>query len=572
MRFISSFFLVLFIIILTSSTNEAIKEYPQNYFRAPVSNTMFLSGTFGELRPNHFHSGIDIKGKVGQSLYAVADAYVSRIKVQEGGYGKVLYLRHPNGYTSVYAHIDKFDSKIEKFVMDAQYKKKTYEIELYPSANQFVFKKGQVIGKMGITGRSFGPHLHFEIRSTATERPINPLLFGLKVADTRPPRMHQLKIYHLNDKRETIKTKTLDLVKKGRGYGIKGDTLNIGAWRAGFALKVYDHMNGVSNWNGIYALKMYQDDVLVYDFDMETFGFDETRYINAHLDYEEQSTKKSYFNRCYALPGNSLSIYNEQKEKGVIKLKSGKSSKIKMVAEDVEGNASEFVFWVKRTEVKPPTKTATFNYVLPYNEESVIENRSLKLYFPKGALYENLYLQYQSSFDESYNTYSSVHHIHNAKVPVHKYFDISIQPTFMPEELKNKAFIAYCGKDNKVTNYGGKWSNGMLKTKVRALGDYCIMVDDIKPTITPISFKKYLKGASKMTFKIKDNVDTGGRADGLKYEATVDGQWILLEFDAKNDLLIHRFDNRLKAGEHQLRLVVTDNRGNQAVYERTFIR
>lgn len=572
MRFISSFILVLSILILTASRDKAVREYPQDYFRAPVGNTMFLSGTFGELRPNHFHSGIDIKGKVGQPLYAVADGYVSRVKVQEGGYGKVLYVRHPNGYTSVYAHIHKFDSKLEKYVKDAQYQKKTYELDLYPKADQFLFKKGQVIAKMGVTGRSFGPHLHFEIRSTASEKPINPLLFGLKVADNQPPRMHQLKIYHLNDKRETIQTKTLNLVKKGRKYGVKGDTINIGAWRAGFALKVYDHMNGVTNWNGIYALKMYEEEELIYDFDMETFSFGETRYINAHLDYEEQTTKKAYFNRCYALPGNQLSIYNEQRDQGVVKLKSAKASKITMVAEDVKGNKSEFVFWVKRAEVKPPAKTPTFNYILPYDEESIIENRSLKLHFPKSALYENLYLQYQSSFDESHNTYSSVHHVHHSKVPVHKYYDLSIRPTFMPDELKSKAFIAYCGKDNSITNYGGRWKDGMLKTKVRTLGDFCIMVDDVKPKIVPISFKKYMKGASKMTFKITDNVKTGGQADGLKYRATVDGQWILLEFDAKNDLLIHRFDKRLTAGEHQLKLVVTDNRGNERIYERTFVR
>lgn len=565
------YFSLLFITLLVLSfTSDDGKEYPQDYFRAPVSTTMLLSGTFGELRPNHFHAGIDIKGKVGQSLYAVADGYVSRIKVQEGGYGKVLYIRHPNGYTSVYAHMNKFDQRVEDYVKKAQYRKKTFEIELYPEANVFTFKKGQVIGKMGVTGRSFGPHLHFEIRSTATEKPINPLLFGLKVADNQPPRMHQIKVYQLNDKRETIGTQTLNLVKKGRDYGIKGDTLNIPAWRAGIALKVYDHMNGVTNWNGIYALKMYKENQLFYDFDMETFAFSESRYINAHLDYEEQKFKKAYFNRCFSLPGNQLSIYNEQKEAGVIQLSSKKATKIEMVAEDVKGNAISLVFWVKRKEVAPP-KSEIYNYVLPYNEESVIKNQSLYLHFPKGTLYENLYMKYQSSFDESHNTFSSVHHIHTEKIPVHKYYTLGIRPTYMPEEVKSKAFIAHCDKKNNITNYGGNWEGDLLKTKVRSLGDFCIMVDNEKPKIQPIRYQRDMRGFNRMTFKITDNVKTGGNAKGLRYAATVDGQWILMEFDAKKDLLIHRFDGKLAKGEHQLKLSVTDDRGNEAVFERSFV-
>ena len=567
MRFYFS--LLLFTSLALSFTGDSGKDYPQDYFRSPVSTTILLSGTFGELRPNHFHAGIDIKGKVGQALYAIADGYVSRIKVQEESYGKVLYIRHPNGYTSVYAHMHQFDRAIEDYVKKAQYNQKTFEIELYPQANTFTFKKGQVIGKMGVTGRSFGPHLHFEIRSTATEKPINPLLFGLKVADNRPPRMHQIKVYQLNDKRETLYTQTLNLVKKGNGYGIKGDTLNIPAWRAGIALKVYDHMNGVTNWNGIYALKMYKDDELFYDFDMETFAFSESRYINAHLDYEEQQFKKAYFNRCFALPGNQLSIYNHKKENGVIQLSNKKATKIKMVAEDVKGNSISLLFWVKRKEVQAP-KSDIYNYILPYDEESVIKNQSLYLHFPKGALYENLYMKYQSSFDESYNTFSSVHHIHNEKTPVHKYYTLGIRPTYMTDEVKNKAFIAHCDKKNNITNYGGIWEGDLLQTKVRTLGDFCIMIDNEKPKIQPIRYQKDMRGFNKMTFKITDNISTGGNAKGLRYEAKVDGQWILMEFDAKKDLLTHHFDGQLGKGSHQLQLVVTDDRGNQAFFERSF--
>lgn len=560
------------VFLFSFNISEATKDYPQDYFRSPVSGTIRLSGTFGELRPNHLHAGIDIKarnGKVGESLYSTAEGYVSRIKVSSGGYGKVLYIDHPNGYTSVYAHMQVFDKRIEDFVKKAQREKESYELELFPKKNQFAFKQGDRIGKLGMSGRSFGPHLHFEIRDTKTEKPINPLLFGIHVKDNIAPRLHQLKIYHLNDKRETQKTRTLDLRKNGKNYSVRKDTLVISAWRAGLALKAYDNQNGATNWNGIYSLEMYQDGQPIYDFKMETFSFDETRYINAHLDYEEQVSKKSYFNRCYSLSGNRLSIYKNKVEGGVVTLHQGKASEIKMVVKDVEGNTSTLKFWVKRGKVKEPD-SKIFNYVLPYDEENQIENDGFYLFLKKGTLYENLYLKYNTTIDKSEGIYSFVHQIQDFKTPAHRYFDIGIKPSALPEELRDKAFIAYCGKSKNPQNCGGKWKNGKLQAKVRDFGNYCIMVDTQPPTIQPIRFKSNMRGYSKMTFKVKENFDTARNIDPFKYKATVDGQWILLEYDSKNDLLIHRFDGSIAKGSHVLRLEVTDDRGNQKVYERNF--
>lgn len=553
---------------------EADKEYPQDYFRSPVSGTIRLSGTFGELRPNHLHAGIDIKaknGKIGQSLYAAADGYVSRIKMQSGGYGKVLYIDHPNGYTTVYAHMHEFDKEVENYVKRMQKEKESFAVELFPKPNQFSFKKGDKIGKLGMSGRSFGPHLHFEIRDTKTEKPINPLLFGINVTDNIPPRIHQLKIYNLNDKRETQKTKTIDLLKNGKRYSVRKDTLTIGAWRIGLALKTYDNQNGASNWNGIYSLEMLQDDQPIYDFKMETFSFDETRYINAHLDYEEQVVKKSYFNRCYELPGNELSIYGIQSDAGMISLKKGKASKIEMVIKDVAGNRSTLKFWVKRGEVKDlPSKT--YNYILPYDEDNQIETGPLSLFLKKGTLYENLYLKYNTSIDESEGVFSTVHQIHDYKTPAHRYFDIGIEPSGLPENLRDKAFIAYCGKSKTPQNCGGKWKDGKLTAKVRDFGNYCIMIDTKSPTIRPIRFKSNMRGASKMTFKVKENFKTARNIDSFTYKATVDGKWILMDYDGKNDLLIHRFDGSIEKGRHLLRIEVTDDRGNEKVYEREFTR
>jgi hypothetical protein len=412
---------------------------------------------------------------------------------------------------------------------------------------------------------------HICILRSDSERPINPLLFGFKTKDTRAPKIHELKTYFLNEKGETLETKTKKTLAKGGNYRLQGDTILLGAWRVGFGIKTYDHMNGVNNWNGVYAVKMFQDEKLIYDFKMETFNFAESRYINAHLDYEEQVSKKSYFNRCYRLPGNNLSIYQKKVNDGVIKLSKQKASKITILSEDQAGNYSTLEFWVKRATVKEP-KSISFNYLLPYDEENIINNDALYLYFPKRSLYENLYLKYSASTDQSANMYSAVHHVHDYTTPVHRYYDIGIRPIGLPDSLHAKAFIAYCDKNNNITNCSGKWKEGRLVAKVRDLGDFSIMTDTKAPTIKAVNFKKNMRGFNQMSFKVTDNFETARNVTYFDYEATIDGRWILLEYDSKKDMLTHRFDEQTTKGEHVLRLEVTDSRGNREVFERGFVR
>ncbi len=553
------------------------EKYPVDYFHAPVAHTLLLSGTFGELRPNHFHAGIDIKsskGVAGDPVYASADGYVSRIKVSESGYGNAIYINHPNGYTTVYAHLDHFNEAIKSYVKTQQYARESFEVDLTPGYGDFPVRQGDQVGVMGNSGSSNGAHLHFEVRKTSTSKPFNPLLFGFKVTDNVPPKMHALKVYYLNDKLHEQNTKEFNLVKVRNGkYRIKGDTLTLSAWRAGFALKVYDHFDRVSNWNGIYSLKMYRDDALVYDFDMESFSFDESLYINAHCDYEERVTKKSYFNRCFNLPGNKLSIYNQKVNDGVVELYQGKPSHIKMVASDVAGNETVLEFWVRRGKTPAtPVSGSTFNYILPYDEGNLIRTEGLYLHLPKGTLYEDLYMHYGVTPDHSDGCFSQVHNLHNYRTPVHKYFDIGIRPTkSIPAELKPKVFVAYC-QGGDVWNCGGQWKDGLLRAKVRAFGDYCILVDEKPPVITPVAFSYNMKGYNKMKFKVKDNVATTGHVRAVSYDAYVDGKWILMEYDKKSKTLVYEFDERVGPGDHTLKLVVKDAVGNEALFEKDFIR
>ena len=552
-----------FLIILFSFTTTDT-FYPQDFFQSPMNKTLRLSGTFGELRPNHLHAGIDIKANKGEKILCAGDGYVSRIKIQTGGYGKVLYISHPNGYTTVYAHMDKFTDELEAYVKRKQYQKESFTIELFPQANQFSFQKGEYIGRVGMSGRTFGPHLHFEIRDSGSEKPINPLLFGIKVEDTQPPKLHQIKLYAMNQEGEEIGSKIYNLKKYHGNYRIQGDTISFGAWRMGLGLKVYDRMNKVTNWNGIYSLEMYVDDVLYYDFAMEKFSFSETRYANAHLDHKERIKNKAYFNRCFVLPGNHLSIYGHHGHP--IELEQHLAKKIKIIARDIYQNTSQLTFWVKR-DSKIIKDDRSFNYFLPYNEKNKIENASLKLFFPKNALYENLYMEYQAFPDQSSGIYSSVHHIHKNTTPLQKAIKISILPNQMPENLRKYAFIARCEDDNQIVNCGGKWNVDFLTTKIAQFGEYCIMIDTVKPYILPENYQYNMRGKKTMSFQIKDDIDTGRYAKGLKYRCTVDNQWILMKYDPKKNSLTYTFDEKISHGKHQIHIQVTDPVGN----ERNFI-
>lgn len=558
----------LLVLGITAFTFTQQHTYPQDYFRSPVDYAMKLSGTFGELRPNHFHAGIDIKPLkgVGDNIYAVADGYVSRVKALPNSYGNVVYIDHPNGYTSVYAHLYKYNDTIAKYVKKRQYEKQQFRVDLYPAAGEIAFKKGDLIGYMGTSGRSFGTHLHFEIRNTKTEKAINPLLFGLKLADDVAPRITQLKVYSLTPELRELESKKFDIKKGKYGYYVGGDTLRVGAWRVGLALKAFDFMNNVSNWNGIYSMEMYVDDSLHYSFQMNEISFDETRYINAHCDYGERVTNRSYFNRCYRLPGNRLSVYDNMVDEGVIELEKNRAKKIEYIVKDSYENTSKLRFYIRRAEVKPQDVQQSYNYLLPYTERNLIQNGDFEVDFPKGTFYEDLYLNYQVSYEKSDDTYSPIYHLGDRIIPMHRYFTVGIRPVDLPEHLRDKAVIASCpeGLDEECLS-GHRWEGDMLKATTRELGNLTVMLDTIAPSIKVSKIANTMKKNYRMIFNITDDFS------GIKsYRATVDDEWILMEYDEKNDQLTHRFDGRIPKGKHRLVLTVEDARGNVATYKKSF--
>ena len=568
---------------ITSNPNPTTSpQYPTNYFQSPVVGPLVLSGTFGELRANHFHSGIDIKPTQrgnNEGIFSAADGYVSRIRIQEGGYGQALYIAHPNGYTTVYGHLDKFAPDIQAYTRQKQYEKQQFEVDLVLQPNELPMRQGQNIGTMGNRGHSFGQHLHFEIRDSKTDKAINPLLCGLNVPDNTPPEMNGLKVYLIDDKNEVIGTRYVNLSRKSPNqYAIVGDTLDVAALNVAFALRTNDSHSRESGENGIFSLDLACNDAPIYHFSTETFGFDETRYINAHLDFFEQNYRRTWYHRAFTLPNDRLSMYQNLQNHGITPLSIGDDfgKKMMFTVKDAAGNASILSFVARAKEPFTLPQPKTYNYFLPCDKESLVKlnGDDATFYFPNTAFYDNAYVNFNTSNTEGSNC-SPTFYLHNPLTPVHSSIDILLKPTNLSEEMRSKAFIAYCqSNDGRTYTCGGTWTpDGKLRTQNNRFGNYSIQIDTEKPRITPVTFQVDMRKLSRIAFKIRDNHETMGNARPLRYRAEVDGNWLLMEMDGKYDLLFHRFDEgRISEGAHTFRLVVTDDRDNEAVFEGRFKR
>lgn len=564
------------ICLLASAGFVIVKDsYPQGYFGNPVNRQILLSGTFGELRSNHFHAGLDIKsknGSVGEDILATGPGFISRISVQSGGYGNVLYMDHPNGYTTVYAHLHRFTDEVAEYIKRMQYELQRFEVNLYPRPDQFVFKKGERIGYLGNSGSSSGPHLHFEIRKTSNQLPINPLLFGYHVVDELHPGIRMLKVYHLDQDMHFLRDENHAPVYVRRGLYRLRDTLRESTSQIAFAMKVYDQMNGASNQNGVYAIAMAVDDIPQYSFELNSIPFSQTRYLNAHIDYSARQNGGGYFHRCFRLPGNALDIYHEQDERGVISLSTDKARKVTITALDKAGNASDLIFFVKKDTAGRDVKAMEHHYDVDYLRSQQINTPDLQVSFEPHTFYQDHRLYYHKDASARSGLYAPVHTITPDDIPLHRYFDMTILSSGIPEHLKSKAFIAEVTGNGRLVSWGGVVHGDYIHSRVRSLGAFSVALDTIPPEIIPITFKSNMKGMSRMRFRIGDSQSVSGQAEYLNFEARVDGKWILMEYEGKRAMLTHWFDDRIGPGDHELVLRVWDDRGNETKLVRRFVR
>ena len=541
-------------------------------FRSPLDIPITLAGTFCEIRGSHFHSGIDIRtnGKEGLPVYAAESGFVARIKISKNGYGKALYIQHPNGYTSVYAHLQKFSDNIEQQIRKIQYTKETFDVDEYFAAGTISVQKGEVIAQSGNSGRSFAPHLHFEIRDTKTEHPLNALAFLPPVSDNTAPLMQDLFIYKADNSRGRMLAQKEKIIRRGNAFALNSDTLTVGFQNIGFGINVYD-ANGFGGKNGVYELTASMDGAAFFRFVMDRESFDETRYALAHCDYRLSVADNITAHRLFKLPGDYFSFYDKLWNNGILPVDTHARA-VSIIAKDFNGNTSTLNFFVRfdAAALQPDFSALPYDTVFDFRTDNTFENKEVRVFLPKNACYDSLYFNYEKiSEPQLGKTYSSVYQIQNEGTSLHLNITLSIRPAWIQQDLKPKYLIVRETSTKKIEPKETAWDGDFLKAKTRDFGKYYVLIDTVPPEIKSVNIynNKVMTSLPFVQFKVKDEIS------GLKtYRGEVDGKWVLFEYDEKNDLLTYFFDWRTEPGEHVLTLKAADSVGNESFYQVKFVR
>ncbi len=569
-------YLVFAFILWMHFLSPAQVNYPRDYFVSPVSGPLTLAGNFGEIRPNHFHAGFDIRtnNKEGMPVYAAADGYVSRIRISAVGYGKALYITHPNGYVSVYGHLRSFNTGIQAKTAALQTQLESFEIDTLINRTLLPVKKGELIGFSGNTGSSQAPHLHFEIRNEQTEMPINPYLFGYQVKDNVKPTIVSLAVYPIatsatiNGKHQIKKIIPVNV--NGTYRVAKADSLVLNG-AIGFGINCYDKESAGSGTNNVFSIELQSGGKRIYYYEMETFTFDNARYVNAHIDYAEKQARHDNIQKCFLSRNNLLEIYKDVQQRGISYFNDDADHWLTFIVKDYYGNTAELALKVKSISQNKSTLIAPVN-AFDCLIENQFTNADVDLLFPAAAFYDDLLFTYKKTGTLK-GTFSALHHLGDATVPLQKAMVIKINAAALPAKLREKACLVSIDKKGGLAYEGGTYVNGNILGESKHLGNFTIAVDTTPPKIA--SFVKALAGdtiidlhrVNVLKFKITDNLS------GIKkYRATIDGNWVLCEYDAKNDLLFHAFDGTLQAGVHHFKLQVTDDKNNTTEFKLIFKR
>lgn len=560
-----------FSLFLTCSAQDIVqtKQYPKNFFRYPLDLPPSTAGSFGELRPNHFHSGLDFKtnGRTGYPVHAVYDGYVSRLRVQFGGFGNAIYITHPNGYTSVYGHIESFSPEMEKLVRQQQYQQQSFEVDFKLEPFQLKVCKGDVIALSGNAGASEGPHLHFELRDAQTEETINPQLFGLTIADRVPPTLGTICVYHLGNEPFSEKTPRQFFGVAGAAghyHLVKPQVINVDGNTA-FGITATDMNSTSQNHNGIYSVELKVDGQTIYTFAVERFAFDQTHAINAYIDYPTFLASHRFIQKCFILPGSKITLYPQSINRGVVNFNDNALHDIEYVVKDIAGNTSTLKLKVKSSPAKEQLQPANVNATLfHYDKQNEFSNDKVKVTVPVGNLYDDLYFTY-STLPGKKGMYSAIHRIHNRFTPINDTYQLWIKPDSIIGAMVNKAVIV---NTNGLCE-GGIYEDGYIKANAHDFGDFYIKLDTVPPVIRPLNIKEGANMAKMQRIALR----IGDGISGVKtYSGKIDGKWILMEWDYKTRVLSYKFDGSITPGKHIFELTVTDNKDNIANFNANFYR
>ena len=537
---------ILFIgIFLTPVVQKAQTFEPQ----PPLDIPLVLSGTFAELRDNHFHGGIDIKteGRSGMKVYSAEDGYVSRISVSPYGYGNALYIRHPQGYTSVYGHLNAFATEIDQWVEDQLRDRSKNDGNLYPSSEQFKVTRGQLVAFSGNTGGSFGPHLHFEIRDTRTEEPLNPLEFGIEVKDTRKPDVRGLK-WTAKDFGDMGTFKAGDTIDATSALGID--------------LFTTDKQDLANNNNGVYSIEALIEGQPFFMANYRRINFSTSRFINAHINHDLYCSQGVRYTRLYELENNPLKISNTleiidpafRASKGWITVAQDSLIKADVVVKDYEGNSNTFSFYLKGDSPLPSGKNPT---KLDWTKDNDLTLGPIDIHIPAGALYKT---DEFNLFEKGEDRYV----IGEGWVALQTYMTLkwTLDSTQVPGVGWFLWEADHKGKKSAIT---GKREGDVVIFETRSTGTYELDQDLQKPTISIVSRSPSARTNSNYRQLLVRAADD--KTGVKRYSARIDGEFSRIDFDYKKELLKVIVPKDIPAGNHNLRIIVIDGVGNTTVEE-----
>ncbi len=602
--------LLLFVTLFTSNAQEAESSY---MFPINPGQQNYLAGTVGEIRSTHLHTGIDIKtgGRTGLPVYAIEDGYVFRAKMSAGGYGNTLYLKHPDGRYSVYAHLKSFDPAVTKWVTAQQYKDESFEANLFPEKNQFSFKKGDIIAYSGNTGSSSGPHLHFEIRNQLNQ-PLDVLTFDFdEIRDRIPPVVKKIAFAPLSEtaringffgRREFELSKINGVYTTSKPVHLEG--------KIGIEIYSYDPMDGIPNKNGIVKTILNVDGNTQFKEHKKTLSFSSQRSTLVHYNYPAAKKGSRRFNKLYVSDGNDQQIY-EVVNQGIEF--AGNHAKIEITVWDSYDNSSttqihltseaiaasppiskmektdnflhlrsdqpvsikldewtsltpyttigedQFYVWDLRKGIPTSvflngeTKETHFVGLIPSNQEMSYIQGEFEIATKKRSLFDTLYLAFEKNYDSIQHL--EIFHFRNPTEPFRTHFELTLKPE--KEYHVDAAVYAVLGK--RFNYQGGVWDGDQISFKTRDLARFTILRDSVAPTITARSLN-----SSDLSFRIKDKLS------GIKsFRAELNGQFILMYYDPKRSLIWSKKLNENIPFEGELIVEVLDNANNSKIFKRT---
>jgi len=559
-------FILSFLVQINFSFSQKIDS---SYYRSPIDFPISLSGNFGELRSNHFHSGIDIrtKGEEGKVVYAVADGFVSRIKVSAYGYGNALYITHPNGQVSVYGHLQQYNKKITEYIRTQQYNVESFEVDLFPQKNILKVNKGDTVALSGNTGGSEAPHLHFEIRDDKTEQIKNPLLNGFFVPDSIKPTITELVLYPknihaaVNNENERINYDVKNV--RGNLSLVNNKPIEVSGI-VGFAIETNDEENDHAGKNGTYNIQLYVDNELRYEYKIAAFAFEQTRNINAHIDYQLKKKSGKLIQKCFVEPNNKFPCYKFDKNRGFVNFTDDSIHLVKIVVSDVSSNQNTLLFLVQShkniAKEKDKNKGQTQDYFY-HNIDNYFSRDGIKINIPNSVLQNDISFEYK--MEVSHKNYSPIYKIHHEEEGLLAAYSLKIKPTkSISDKLKSKLLIASVNHGGGLSAEGGSYNTttNTVDANLKNFGYFTVAIDTVKPFVGNIIIDKPSAKIRNIIVKISDNFS------GIKsYKGTVDGKWILMEYDYKNARLIYTFDEKYNDElPHKFAIIVTDQKGNEA--------